>query len=63
MEPQKILVTSDSNLIHNILEVLLQHYSPLHGNYVPDALQVLVREADIIDLIVLDINMPSARSS
>jgi CheY-like chemotaxis protein len=58
LQPRKILVADDSKLMHKMYEVMLRQY-PLV--YAADGRQALdrLREHPDIDLVLLDINMPT----
>ncbi len=58
MQPKKVLVIDDSKLIHKMFEVMLRSYSLVHAMDGREGLERLHEHPDI-DLIVLDINMPS----
>ena len=58
MEPKKLLVVDDSKLIHKMFEVMLRVYPQVHAMDGREGLQRLGEHADI-DLILLDINMPT----
>lgn len=57
MEPNKILVVDDSNLMHKMFEVMLRQQAVVHAKNGEDALAQLDENEDI-DLVLLDINMP-----
>jgi CheY-like chemotaxis protein len=58
VQPRKVLVADDSKLIHKMYEVMLRQY-PLA--FALDGRQALerLRENHTIDLMLLDINMPT----
>lgn len=58
MQPRKVLVVDDSKLMHKMYEVMLRQY-PLV--YALDGRQALdrLREHEDVDLVLLDINMPT----
>jgi CheY-like chemotaxis protein len=58
VQPKKVLVIDDSKLIHKMFEVMLRSYSLVHANDGREGLERLHEHPDI-DLILLDINMPS----
>lgn len=58
MQPKKVLVIDDSKLIHKMFEVMLRSYSLVHAKDGREGLERLHEHPDI-DLILLDINMPS----
>lgn len=58
MQPKKVLVVDDSKLIHKMFEVMLRSYALVHAMDGREGLERLHEHPDI-DLILLDINMPS----
>lgn len=58
MQPKKVLVVDDSKLIHKMFEVMLRSYSLVHAMDGREGLERLHEHPDI-DLVLLDINMPS----
>jgi CheY-like chemotaxis protein len=58
VQPKKVLVIDDSKLIHKMFEVMLRSYSLVHAKDGREGLERLHEHPDI-DLILLDINMPS----
>jgi two-component system chemotaxis response regulator CheY len=57
-EPQKFLVIDDSNLIHRLFSVIFPKTAQVHAGDGREALQRLAEHPDV-DLMFLDINMPS----
>lgn len=57
MQPRKILVVDDSNMLHKMYDLLLTEYLRLHASDGEEALQELARNPDV-DLILLDVRMP-----
>jgi len=62
MKPQKILIVEDSELLHQMYEVVFRQHRArqgvlLHAYNGKEALDRLAQHADV-DLILLDINMP-----
>ena len=57
MQPRKILVVDDSNMLHKMYDLLLSAYSRLHAFDGHEALSQLEQHADI-DLVLLDVRMP-----
>jgi CheY-like chemotaxis protein len=58
VQPKKVLVVDDSKLIHKMFEVMLRSYALVHAMDGREGLERLHEHPDI-DLILLDINMPS----
>lgn len=58
MQPKKVLVVDDSKLIHKMFEVMLRSYALVHAMDGREGLERLHEHPDI-DLVLLDINMPS----
>jgi two-component system chemotaxis response regulator CheY len=58
VQPKKVLVVDDSKLIHKMFEVMLRSYVLVHAMDGREGLERLHEHPDI-DLILLDINMPS----
>jgi CheY-like chemotaxis protein len=58
MQPQKILVIDDSQLIHKLFAVIFPKASLVHALDGREALQRLAEHPDV-DLMFLDINMPA----
>jgi CheY-like chemotaxis protein len=58
VEPSKVLVVDDSKLMHRMYEVMLRDYTVV---YALDGKQGLdrLREEPAVDLVLLDINMPT----
>lgn len=62
MKPQKILIVEDSELLHQMYDVVFRQHRArqgllLHAYNGKDALDLLAQHPDV-DLILLDINMP-----
>ena len=57
MQPSKVLVVDDSDLMHRMFEVMLRGVTLLHARDGQEALDRLRDHVDI-DLVLLDINMP-----
>jgi len=62
MKPQKILIVEDSELLHQMYEIVFRQYRVrrgvlLHAYDGKKALDLLAQHPDV-DLILLDINMP-----
>lgn len=57
MQPTKVLVVDDSDLMHRMFEVMLRGVPLLHARDGLEALERLAEHPDI-DLVLLDINMP-----
>jgi len=62
MKPQKILIVEDSELLHQMYEIVFRQYRVrqgvlLHAYNGKKALDLLAQHPDV-DLILLDINMP-----
>ena len=58
MQPRKILVVEDSDLLHRMYDVMLQGYDLVHAGDGREGLQRLAEQRDI-DLVLLDLNMPN----
>lgn len=58
MQPNKILVVDDSKLMHKMFEVMLRQYTLVRAMDGREALERLNEHPDV-DLIFLDINMPT----
>ena len=58
MDPKKVLVVDDSKLIHKMFEMMLRDLPLVHAFDGREALGSLSEHAEI-DLILLDINMPT----
>jgi two-component system chemotaxis response regulator CheY len=58
VQPKKVLVVDDSKLIHKMFEVMLRSYALVHAMDGREGLERLHEHPDI-DLVLLDINMPS----
>jgi two-component system chemotaxis response regulator CheY len=58
VEPNKILLIDDSKLIHKMFGILLRKYTLVHAMDGRDALGQLSEHPDV-DLMLLDINMPT----
>ncbi len=61
MKPRKILVVDDSKMMRRMYEVMLRQYPLVYAGDGPEAFERL-REHWDIELVVLDINMPSMNS-
>lgn len=57
MQPAKVLVVDDSDLMHRMYAVMLRGVPLVHAHDGQEALDRLAQDSDI-DLILLDINMP-----
>lgn len=57
MQPSKVLVVDDSDLMHKMYAVFLRGVSLVHARDGQEALEALDREP-AVDLVLLDINMP-----
>jgi chemotaxis family two-component system sensor histidine kinase/response regulator PixL len=57
LQPAKVLVVDDSDLMHRMYDVMLRGVPLVHARDGQDALEMLDRHADV-DLVLLDINMP-----
>ncbi len=57
MQPQKILVVDDSNMLHKMYDLLLSAFPRLHAYDGHQALHQLEQNSDI-DLVLLDVRMP-----
>lgn len=58
MQPKKVLVVEDSKLLHKMYGAILRQTEMLYALNGQEALQLLAQHPDI-DLILLDINMPT----
>ena len=58
MQPKKVLVADDSKLMHKMYEVMLRQYPLVFALDGRQALERLQEHRDI-DLVLLDINMPT----
>ena len=58
MQPAKVLVVDDSDLMHRMYDVMLRGVPLLHARDGNEALERLAQHPDI-DLVLLDINMPN----
>jgi chemotaxis family two-component system sensor histidine kinase/response regulator PixL len=57
LQPAKVLVVDDSDLMHRMYDVMLRGVALLHARDGREALEQLEHHADV-DLVLLDINMP-----
>ena len=57
MQPSKVLVVDDSDLMHTMYAVFLRGVKLVHARDGEEALEVLARDP-AMDLMLLDINMP-----
>ena len=57
MQPSKVLVVDDSDLMHRMYDVMLRGIPLVHARDGQEALDRLVEHPDV-DLLLLDINMP-----
>lgn len=57
MNPKKVLVVDDSNLLHRMFEMMLRQYQLVHARDGREGLDRLAEHKDV-GVILLDINMP-----
>lgn len=57
MDPKKVLVVDDSRLMHKMYEVMLRQYMLVHAYDGQEAVEEMERHE--VDLVLLDINMPT----
>jgi CheY-like chemotaxis protein len=58
VQPSKVLVVDDSDLMHRMYSVFLRGVELVHARDGREALERLEQNADV-DLVLLDINMPN----
>lgn len=58
MQPSKVLVVDDSDLMHRMYAVFLRGVALIHARDGREALDAIVTHSDL-DLVLLDINMPN----